>query len=155
MKKLILILATILFSVSHIHSQPQKMQHGFLKEDGRLVKLLKLTDEQTKKFNDLKYNAEQKSIDLRSQIQKNRLDLRKLMSEKELDSKKILDLTKKNSEIQSKLKEIHIKTLLDLNNILTNEQKEIFAQHRSKMNNMCCEEDCPAPLKRMPRHRNF
>lgn len=155
MKKIILILLMVVITSMQSFSQPGNMHRGFIKEDGRLEKLLKLTDEQTKKFNDLKYNAEQKSIDLRSQIQKNRLELRKLMSEKDPDSKKILELTNKNSEIQAKLKEICVKTMLDLNGLLTDEQKEVFAKHRAKMrDNFDCD-NCDKPMKRMPHPKRF
>lgn len=155
MKKIILILLLFLTAGIKNFSQPGNMHRGFIKEDGRLEKLLKLTDDQTKKFNDLKYNAEQKSIDLRSQIQKNRLELRKLFSEKNLDSKKILELTNKNSEIQAKLKEIHVKTMLDLNSLLTDEQKEIFTQHRVQMKDNFDFGCCDKPMKRMGHPKRF
>jgi len=155
MKKSIFIALAFMFIFSTIYSQQNKMHRGFVKEDRKLVKLLKLTDEQTKKFSDLKYADEQKSIDLRSQIEKNRLELRKLMSEKTLDSKKILELTNKNSEIQSKLKEMKVKTMLELNNILTEEQKQVFAEHRKQMKENMQDNCCEMPMRKMPGNKRF
>lgn len=149
MKKLFLIIVVTSLLFSSVNAQKPRFRGDLEQRKIDLVNLLKLTDEQAKKIKDLRLDIEKKNIDLRSEIQKNRIDLRKLMSEKELDAKKILELTNKNSELQAKIKENHVKNLIEINKLLTDEQKEIFIKHRLNMRNAMDENPCRMRRKRI------
>lgn len=155
MKKLFLIIMIFGLVFSSVNAQKPRMRGEFGQRKADLIKLLKLTDEQAKKVKDLKLELEKNNIDLRSEIQKNRIDLKKLMSSKELDSKKILELTNKNSELQAKIKENHVKNLIEINKLLTEEQKEIFANHRMQMKADSPDDCCDMPRRAMRRHPKF
>ncbi|PJA95660.1 MAG: hypothetical protein CO129_10590 [Ignavibacteriales bacterium CG_4_9_14_3_um_filter_34_10] len=155
MKKMFLFVIVFGLTISNITAQHPGMKQNLNQRHETLIKMLKLTDEQTQKFSDLRFEAEKKNIDLRSEIQKNRLDLQKLMSAKELDSKKILELTNRNSELQAKIKEAHVKNLIEMNKLLTNEQKEIFANHRARMKDGPDDNCCDMPKRNMKRHPKF
>jgi Spy/CpxP family protein refolding chaperone len=155
MKKLILLILVFGLALSNIDAQHPEMRRKQIQRHDMLIKLLKLSDEQAQKFSDLRLETEKRNIDLRSEIQKNRLELRKLMSAKELDSKKILELTNRNSELQAKIKEAHVKNLIEMNKLLTDEQKEIFANHRARMKDGPDDNCCDMPKREMKRHPRF
>ncbi len=134
MKKLsVLILSVLLLGNLSIFSQPAEDDLQFGPRCDRLKELLKLTPEQEKKFNDLKYQHQQGVIDIRAKIQKNRLELKKMIDDGNIDEKKILQLTDDNSKLQGDIKYSATKHWIDVYKMLNDDQKAIFTKHLSRM----------------------
>lgn len=124
--------AAILLGSVLIFAQPQKNNErgtnwtnsGF---DGlRVQKMLKLSDEQSVEFNDIKYNHQLSVVDIQSEIQKNRIEVKKMMADNKIDSDKLLQLTNTNNELQGKIKTSRTQMWLDVYNILNDDQKETW-----------------------------
>ncbi|MEW6194564.1 MAG: Spy/CpxP family protein refolding chaperone [Bacteroidota bacterium] len=94
-----------------------------------IVKMLELTSEQEKQFNDINYKHQKETIDLHAQIQKNRLELKNIMLNKNFDEKKILALTDENSKLQADIKKSAVNKWIAVYKILNDEQKEKWAMH--------------------------
>lgn len=134
MKKLhVLILSVLLLGNFSIFSQPIQDDPPSGPRGNRIKELLKLTPEQEKKFDDLKYQHQQGVIDIRAKIQKNRLELKKMIDDGKIDEKKVLQLTDDNSKLQGDVKYSATKHWLDVYKILNDDQKTIFTKHLSKM----------------------
>jgi len=134
MKKLsVLILSVLLLGNFSIFSQPTEDGLQFGPRCDRLKELLKLTPEQEKKFNDLKYQHQQGVIDIHAKIQKNRLELKKMIDDGKIDEKKVLQLTDDNSKLQGDIKYSATKYWLDVYKMLNDDQKAVFTKHLSKM----------------------
>lgn len=126
---IVLLLAILILGNVSIFSQ-----RGQGEMDGNRIKaVLKLTPEQEKKFDDLKYQHQQGAIDIRAKIQKNRLELKKLINDGKIEEKKILQLTNDNSKLQGDIKLSAVKCGLDIYKILNDEQKMIWTKHISRM----------------------
>ena len=126
MKRLIISSVTILllFSFLNIDARPNKNKRhsGFGIE--RVQEELKLTEDQTKQFNDFRYNHQKDVVDLKSEIEKNRIEINKMMSDNEVNAEELLGLVNANSEIQSKIKVSKTNFWLNVHNILNTEQKQ-------------------------------
>jgi len=130
MKKLsVLILCMLLLGNIATFSQPDQGEPR-----GKRIKAdLKLTPEQEKKFNDLKYQQQQGVIDIQAKIQKNRLELKKMIDDGKIDDKNILQLTDDNSKLMGDIKYSATKHWLDVYKMLSDDQKEIWTKHLSQM----------------------
>ncbi len=126
------LVATLLLGSAAIFAQPQRNldrgtnwgNRGF---DGlRIQTMLKLTEEQSVKFNDIRYSHQMSVIDIQSEIQKNRIEVRKMMSDNKIDSGKLLQLTGANNELHGKIKTSRTQMWLDIYNVLNDDQKEIW-----------------------------
>ena len=130
MKKLsIIIIAMLILGNITAFSQPDM---GNIRGN-RIKKALKLTPDQEKKFDDLKYQQQQGAIDIRAKIQKNRLELKKIMDSGTIDEKKVLQLTEENSKLQGDLKYSAVKQGLDVYKILNDDQKAVWTKFVSRM----------------------
>lgn len=135
MKKYIsLILGAVIFFSVALYAQPDQGGMGMGPRMGRqqLKDLLKLTPDQEKQIQELRYQHQKDAIDIRAQIQKNRLELRKMISENNINEAKIFQLTDENSKLQGDLKHSAIKHFLDVYKLLDDNQKTIFAKHFEK-----------------------
>ena len=74
----------LLTNFSLFSQQTQDEQPMGPREDG-IKKLLKLTAEQEKKFDDLVYQHKQEAVDIHAKIQKNRLELEKMVQDNKID----------------------------------------------------------------------
>ena len=92
----------------------------------RVHTMLKLTDEQSDKFNDIKYNHQISSVDIQAEIQKNQIEVKKMMADNKIDSDKLLQLTNANSELHGKIKASKTQMWIDVYNILNDDQKETW-----------------------------
>lgn len=130
MKKLsIVILSLLLLGSSSIFSQPEPGQP----RGNRIKAVLKLTPDQEKKFDDLKYQQQQAAVDIRTKIQKNRLELKKMIDDGKIDEKAILKITDENSKLQGDMKYAATKHWLDVYKMLDDNQKEIYEKHLSRL----------------------
>lgn len=126
------LVVTILLGSAAIFAQPQRNfdrgsnweSRGF--NGLRIQTMLKLTDEQSVKFNDIRYDHQMSVIDIQSEIQKNRIEVKKMMSDNKIDSDKLLQLTSANNELHGKIKTSRTQMWLDIYNVLNDEQKETW-----------------------------
>ena len=129
MKKLLFaVLATAIFAISPIYAQGMMghMQNHSQFNKAKLAKILNLTKQQIKQFQDMHYANQMKTIDLKAQIEKNRLRIKKMFTDGNINENKILSLTDENSAIQSKMKHSKVKMMLDMYKLLNKEQKPLF-----------------------------
>ena len=136
MKKLFIpILSIFLLANISLSAQPMKDAPQFGRRGEGIKKILKLTQEQEKKFDDLVYQRKQEVIDVHAKIQKNRLELKKMLDENKIDEKKLVLLTEENTKLQGNLKSSATKHWLDVYKMLNDEQKTIWTKHLSQMTN--------------------
>ncbi len=134
MKKSQFMFALFTFSIITISSNfAQKSQKKDFNKRISIMEKLNLTDAQQKKFDQLRYDQEEKAIDLKAKLQKNRLKLKKLLSTPNFNQNDFLNLTKNSSDLRSSIKELRIKTWLAVYNILDAKQKEVWTKHFSHM----------------------
>lgn len=136
MKKLLVsIISLLLLSNLSMSAQPMGGAPPFGNRGEGMKKLLKLTPEQEKKFDEFAYQRQQEAIDVRAKIQKNRLELKKMLDENKLDEKKFIQLTEENTKLQTNLKSSATKHWLDIYKMLNDDQKVIWTKHLSMMTN--------------------
>ncbi|MEN8194452.1 MAG: Spy/CpxP family protein refolding chaperone [Bacteroidota bacterium] len=133
MKRLIIssLLVTLLLGSTILLAQSRRnFDRGHKNFEGsRIQVLLNLTDEQSNKFNDIRYNHQKSVIDIRAEIQKNRIEVRKMMADNKIDSDKLLQLTETNNDMHGKIKTSRTQMWLDIYNILNDDQKETWTKH--------------------------
>lgn len=136
MKKLWLsIFSLILLTNFSLFSQPAQDEPPMGPREGGIKKLLKLTTEQEKKFDDLAYQHKQDAVDIHAKIQKNRLELEKMVDDNNIDEKKLFQLTDENSKLQGNLKNSAVRSWFEIYKILNDEQKAIWSKHILQMAN--------------------
>lgn len=136
MKKLwFSILSLILLTNFSLFSQPMQGEPPMGPRKDGIKKLLKLTAEQEKKFNDLSYQHKQQAVDIHAKIQKNRLELKKMVDDNKIDEKKLFQLTDENSKLQGNLKNSAVRNWLEIYKILNDEQKAVWSKHILQMVN--------------------
>lgn len=136
MKKLwFSILSLILLTNFSLFSQPMQDGPPMGPREGGIKKLLKLTAEQEKKFDDLAYQHKQDAVDIHAKIQKNRLELEKMVDDNNIDEKKLFQLTDENSKLQGNLKNSAVRSWFEIYKILNDEQKAIWSKHILQMAN--------------------
>ncbi|MFA5805931.1 MAG: periplasmic heavy metal sensor [Melioribacteraceae bacterium] len=136
MKKLwFSILSLILLTNFSLFSQPMQDGPPMGPREGGIKKLLKLTPEQEKKFNDLVYQHKQEAVDIHAKIQKNRLELEKMVDDNNIDEKKLFQLTDENSKLQGNLKNSAVRSWFEIYKILNDEQKAVWSKHILQMAN--------------------
>lgn len=121
MKKIsALLLGLFILTSFSLYAQPQ-MGKSAMGKGGK--KLLKLTTEQEKQFEDITYKHQQSVIDIHSKIQKNRLELKKMITDGKVDEKAILQLVDENTKLQNEIKTSSVKRWFEINKILNDDQK--------------------------------
>jgi Spy/CpxP family protein refolding chaperone len=102
---------------------------------GRIDKMadkLELTDDQVDRIENLRYDMEMRGIDIKADLEKRRLELKKLMGEEEKDRKKILAQVTAVNEVEGDLSIVRVEGMLDINDVLTKEQREQLDELRKK-----------------------
>ncbi len=133
-------IAVVIFFVAGLSliAQPG-MFHDEIKCDkgesfkGHMMEKLNLTDEQKQKIAYLKIEVQKKTLDLKNTINKNKLDLKKLMMADDLDKSKITSIIQENTELQGKIKKLHIENWFKIYGLLDKSQKQIFKKSFAKM----------------------
>ncbi len=90
---------------------------------------LNLTTEQSDKIEALKLDFQKQQIDQRADVQKLHLEMKELMRADKPNRKAINSTLEKISGKQLVMKKMHVNHRLDVRELLTDEQKEIFDQH--------------------------
>jgi Spy/CpxP family protein refolding chaperone len=115
--------------------QGNKMMSGPMQMNRmeRMKMILKLTDEQESKINDIKFEHDNAVLDIKNDIAKNRLVVRKMMTDNKIDEDKLLSLTSTNAELRGKLSSSKINMWLSVYNILDDTQKEQWTKMFGQM----------------------
>lgn len=129
MKKTALLIAGFMFLAQVVSAQQPDMPAMMQGEGRNIVKALKLTPDQEKKFEELHLEHQKAMVDVRAKIQKNQIELKGMVVSGNIDEKNLLQLTGENSKLQAEMKEMGIKKWIDINKMLDKEQKEIWAKH--------------------------
>ncbi|PID56409.1 MAG: hypothetical protein CR986_10280 [Ignavibacteriae bacterium] len=135
MKKLLIaIIATFLisFSTSNSFAQRKKSNKNYHKQ---FCAKLNLTDSQEAKFEEFKFNEEEAMINLQTNLKKNRLEMKKLFAGKNVNETQVMNLIDKASNLRAQLHKLKIKTWFSINNILDDNQKEIWKKKFFRMLN--------------------
>lgn len=90
----------------------------------QLIKKLGLTDEQQDKVQSIRMNAEKEKIKIEAELRIKQIDMQEQMEKKSVNEKEISKLIDAISDLQKKMLENRIKTMLALKKILTPEQQE-------------------------------
>jgi Spy/CpxP family protein refolding chaperone len=110
----------------HIFGDPARMQ-----------KELGLTDAQATKIGDINKEYEKKMLDYREKLAPKEIQLRKLLLEDNVDMDKVKALIREISEIRGDLQVLRIQQRLEIEKVLTPEQKAKLKKHRmGKMDKM-------------------
>ncbi len=91
----------------------------------QMAKALNLTDKQKEEIAKIKTEAQIKTVDLRSEIQKARLQIKEEMLKANPSKTTIKKLADKITELQGKIKDIHIDQAFKVYNLLDDNQKKI------------------------------
>lgn len=123
--KIILITSVLAIISSLAFSQPNERGIRNRNEVSplRISQVLNLSEEQSKVFNEFKYQNDLEVINIRTEIKKNHVELKKMLADNNIDGDRILSLTDNNSQLQSQLERSKTKMWLDVYNILNDEQK--------------------------------
>jgi Spy/CpxP family protein refolding chaperone len=103
-------------------------KNGFGDRNGprfeRMQKMLNLTDEQSAKISDMKFEHEKMVLDSKNEIAQKKLVVRKMMTSNKIDQEELLKITKEKSDLQGKIKLSKTTMWLEVYNILDDIQKE-------------------------------
>lgn len=132
MKKTALLLVAIIFAAQVISAQQPNMPHMQMQGKG-IVKALKLTEDQEKKFDDINVAHQKAMVDVKAKIEKNQIELKSMLKDGSIDEKKLLQLTNENSKLQAEMKEAGVKKWIEINKMLDKDQKEVWAKHLARM----------------------
>lgn len=144
MKKSIVVMLVVgLMLTSFSESFAKKRNNGNNRNFNRgeqIVKLLKLTDVQLAKFNELRFAHQADVIDVESKIEKHRLAVQKMMvTTGKVNEAKLLEVTGDISGFRGQLVELRTKNWLTVYKMLNDDQKVIwknnFQRMRGKNNN--------------------
>ncbi|MGE5401178.1 MAG: Spy/CpxP family protein refolding chaperone [Ignavibacteriales bacterium] len=136
-KQILFIIMIALISVSPLNSL--FAQNGKKNNDNRpparqkLMQELNLSQDQKDQIAKLKLDHQKEMVDLKSEVEKNRIEMKNLFLGKDIDENKILDLSKKNSDIQAKMKTSSIQNWFKIYNLLNDDQKAIFRKNAPMM----------------------
>ena len=131
MKKTALLIVGIVFLAQVVSAQQPDMPP--MQQGRHIVKALKLTPDQEKKFDDLNLEHQKAMVDVRAKIAKNQIELKGMLKDGNVDEKKLLQLTNENSKLQAEMKEMGVKKWIEINRMLDKDQKEIWAKHLLRM----------------------
>ena len=127
MKRVIIsaLMFTLILGTASLFSQSQKHNRKVPDDFRRfkIQKMLKLSDEQLVKFNDIKSKNQLSVIDIQAEIKKNRVNIKNMMANNKVDADKLIELTDANSDLHGNIKSSKTKMWLDIYNLLNEEQK--------------------------------
>ena len=119
---LAIIIAFILFSASST-AQPFG-QRNWEDNNCRRFENLELTTEQKETLETLQYEHRLQAAELHSQLEINRIKMEKLFNEESIDEDELMMLNEENNAIHNKLSEMRVEMRIQMNSLLTAEQKE-------------------------------
>ena len=132
MKKILLIICVaLIFPNIMLIGQPKGRFEQ--QREKKVIKLLKLTEEQQKKFEAISEQFKKNILETRATIEKNQIDLKKMVAGGEVDEKLLVQLTDQNSKLQGEMKGMAVKRWIEVNKMLDKDQKATWAKMLSKV----------------------
>ena len=130
----VILLATLMLSMVAFAGPPKGHDRmpGGAERIVRMADKLDLTDDQIDRIESLRYDMEMRGIDIKADLEKTRLELKKLMGEEEKDRKEILAQVAAVNEIEGDISIMRVEGMLDINDVLTKEQRERLDELRRK-----------------------
>jgi len=121
--------------------QERMMKHGDRMGPGgpmfgdpeRMKKDLGLTDEQVKKIAGINNEHKKKMLEFREKIAPREIQLERLLLEDAVDLAKVRSLLREISDLKVEIQMLRIQHRLDIEKVLTTEQKAKMKQHRKHM----------------------
>lgn len=107
-------------------------------DPARLQKELGLTDAQVVKIAEINKEHQKKMLDYREKLAPREIQLKKLLLEDNVDMAKVRSLIKEMSDLKVELQVLRIQHRLDIEKVLTPEQKAKMKMHRKKMMDKKC-----------------
>ena len=101
-----------------------------------MKKKLQLTDEQSKKIDQLRYNFQEKMIDLNAQLKKKELERKKMIDGDNLSRNDLVNITKDIQDIKNNIGLEFVNHQMDIYENLNANQKRIFKDMILKMDKM-------------------
>ena len=138
MKKSIVVMLVVgLMLTSFSESFAKKRNNGNNRNFNRgenIAKLLKLTDTQLVKFNELRFAHQASIIDVEAKIEKHRLAVEKMMvTTGKVNEAKLLEVTGDISGFRAQLVELRTKNWLTVYKMLNDDQKVIWKDNFQRM----------------------
>jgi Spy/CpxP family protein refolding chaperone len=99
----------------------------------RMKKDLGLTDEQVKKIAGINSEHKKKMLEYREKLAPREIQLERLLLEDAVDLAKVKSLLREISDLKVEVQMLRIQHRLDIEKVLTAEQKEKMRQHRKHM----------------------
>jgi Spy/CpxP family protein refolding chaperone len=93
---------------------------------GKMIKELKLTDQQQEQFDKITFDTQKKMIDLKAKVATSKLELRRILDAESIDKSAI---EKKMNEVavnEVAIRMNHINSWIEINKILTPDQQKIW-----------------------------
>jgi Spy/CpxP family protein refolding chaperone len=139
MKKLVLLATLALLSLGiSLNAQQMRgmngrgqmmMQGKGMMQPGEMMKQkMGLTDEQSKKFDEIMFAQREKAIERRAEVQKLKLKMQKIAASENVDVNELKKLQNKIAEIHKNQMNARLDAWEKVNKILTPEQQKIWAQ---------------------------
>ncbi|MBP7737604.1 MAG: Spy/CpxP family protein refolding chaperone [Spirochaetes bacterium] len=108
--------------------------HGkFFGDPVRMKKDLNLTDEQVTRIADINKDHRKKMLDYKEKLAPKEIQLKKLLLEDTVDMAKVRALLKEIGDLRVELQALRIEHRLDIEKVLTADQKAKMRQHRMYM----------------------
>lgn len=138
MKSIIYSLAILLLFASvctTILAQPrQKFHKKYYKE--RIIEKLNLTDDQENKISGLRTKHQKKMADLKAELEKAKIDIRDLRDNSDLTRTEMILAVESINTIKNTMALERANHKIDVYELLTNEQKQIWKEHEPFGNRM-------------------
>ncbi len=123
--KFVVVISVMLLSAALAFSQPEPGGPGEGKDiPPKLIKKLGLTEEQQEKVKGMRMNAEKEKIKIEAELRIKQIDMQEQLEKKSVNEKEVSKLIDAIADLQKKMLENRIKTILALKKILTPEQQE-------------------------------
>lgn len=129
--KFAVVISVMLLSAALAFSQPEPGGPGGPGGPGegkdlppKLIKKLGLTEEQQEKVKSIRMNAEKEKIKIEAELRIKQIDMQEQLEKKSVNEKEVSKLIDGIADLQKKMLENRIKTILALKKILTPEQQE-------------------------------
>ena len=118
--------------------------HGkFFGDPVRMKKDLNLTDEQVTKIGDINKEHRKKMLDYREKLAPREIQLKKMLLEDSVDMARVRALLKEIGDLRVELQALRIEHRLDIEKVLTPDQKAKMRQHRMHMMKKGRDRQCP------------
>jgi Spy/CpxP family protein refolding chaperone len=111
------------------------MEHRgrFFGDPERMKKELNLTDEQVTKIEDINKEHRKKMLDYKEKLAPKEIQLKKLLLEDSVDMARVRSLLKEIGDLRVELQALRIEHRLNIEKVLTPDQKAKMRQHRRHM----------------------